>query len=458
VTRVRELDGIRQFLTSSTLTTLLDLTFSGLFIGMMWFYSPWLTLVVLGSLPCYALLSWLVTPALRARLADRFERSAGNHAFLVETVSGIETVKGMAVTPQLQRRWEEQLAGLVSASFRSGQLGNMAGQCAGLINKVATVLVIWLGARLVINGELSVGQLIAFNMLAMRVSGPALRIVQLWQEFQQAGLSVRRLGDLMNVPREPGRDAARLHPPQLRGALRFDGVHFRYRANGPDILVGLSLNIAPGEVVGIVGRSGSGKSTLARLLLRLYTPSAGRIRVDGLDLAVVDPEWLRRRIGVVGQDARLFDRSVRENIALVDPAMPVEQVIRAAKLAGAHSFIGDLPDGYETRVGEQGVCLSGGQRQRIAIARALATEPDLLILDEATSALDYESERLVRDNLREIRKGRTVIIIAHRLSALRDADRILVLDQGRVIEEGRHDALLLQGGSYAKLHACQAAV
>ena len=458
VSRVREIDGIRQFLTSSTLTTVTDLAFSGLFLALMWYYSPTLTLVVLATLPGYALLSWLVTPALRARLAERFERGADNHAFLVETLSGVETLKGMSVGPQFQRRWEEQLAGHVRATFRATHLGTLAGQAAGLINKIGTVLIIWLGARLVIEGQLTVGQLIAFNMLAMRVSGPTLRIVQLWQEFQQAGLSLRRLGDLMNAPAEPGHDASRLHPQRLRGEWVLDRVRFRYRPEGPDVLDGLDLRIEPGEVIGIVGHSGSGKSTLARLLLRLYTPTGGRIRVDGLDLAVVDPDWLRRRIGVVSQDARLFNRSVRENIALADPALPLEHVIEAARLAGAHEFIGELPDGYETQIGEHGISLSGGQRQRIAIARALATNPDLLILDEATSALDYESERMVRDNLAAICRNRTVIIIAHRLSALRGADRILVLENGRVVEQGGHEELIETGGRYAALHACQAAM
>ena len=458
VSRVRELDGIRQFLTSSTLTTLIDLAFIGLFLALMWYYSAALTLVVAATLPCYALLSWLVTPTLRRRLAERFESGADNHAFLVESVSGIETLKSMAVGPQLQRRWEEQLAGHVRASFRASHLGALAGQAAGLVNKIGTVAIVWLGARLVIDGQLSVGQLIAFNMLALRVSGPTLRTVQLWQEFQQAGLSLRRLGDLMNAPAERGHDTHRLHPPRLRGELELERVRFRYRPEGPDVLHDVDLRVEPGEVVGIVGRSGSGKSTLARLLLRLYTPSGGRIRLDGLDLSVVDPEWLRRRIGVVGQEARLFNRTVRENIALCDPGMPIDRVIEVARLAGAHEFIGELPDGYETQLGEHGVCLSGGQRQRIAIARALCSDPDLLILDEATSALDYESERLVRANLADICRSRTVVIIAHRLSALRDADRILVLEEGRIVEQGAHADLLRNGGRYAELHACQAAM
>ncbi len=458
VSRVRELDGIRQFLTSSTLITLIDLAFVGLFLTLMWYYSPALTLVVTATLPCYALLSWLATPALRERLAERFERGADNHAFLVECVSGIETLKTMAVGPQLQRRWEEQLAALVRATFRATHLAALAGQVAGLVNKVGTVVIIWLGARLVIDGQLSVGQLIAFNMLALRVSGPTLRVVQLWQEFQQAGLSLKRLGDLMNMPGERGLDSHRLHPPRLRGELHLERLCFRYRPEGPDVLHDVDLRVAPGEVVGIVGRSGSGKSTLARLLLRLHTPSGGRIRLDGLDLSVVDPDWLRRRIGVVGQDAKLFDGTVRENIALADPGMPVDRVIEAARLAGAHDFIGELPEGYETPIGEHGVCLSGGQRQRIAIARALCTGPDLLILDEATSALDYESERMVRNNLAAICQGRTVVIIAHRLSALRGADRILVMEEGRIVEQGAHAELLRIGGRYAELHACQAAM
>jgi len=456
VARVRELENIRQFLTSSALTVLLDVSFSGLFIAVMWLYSPVLTLAVLALLPGYVLLSVLVTPRLRAQIAERFDRGADNHSFLVETVAGIETIKSMAVAPQLQKRWEEQLAAYVATTFRTAQLGNLAGQGAALLNKLGIVLILWLGARLVMNGELSVGQLIAFNMLASRVNGPMLRLVQLWQEFQQAGLSVRRLGDILNTPMEPGHDTQRLHPPRLRGRIELTDLRFRYRPDGPDVLDGITLEIAAGTVVGIVGRSGSGKSTLARLLLRLHAPTGGRVKLDGLDLSVLDPEWLRRRIGVVPQEARLFNRTVRENIALAAPGLPTEQVIRAAQLAGAHEFIGELPDGYDTPIGEHGAWLSGGQRQRLAIARALITNPDVLILDEATSALDYESERIVRDNLAAICRGRTVIIIAHRLSSVRHADRIVVLDRGKIVEQGDHGDLLRQDGQYARLHACQA--
>ncbi|HHO68157.1 MAG TPA: ATP-binding cassette domain-containing protein, partial [Gammaproteobacteria bacterium] len=396
------------------------------------------------------------TPLLRARVNEKFNRGAENQAFLVETVNGIETLKAMAVEPQMQRRWEEQLAGYVQAGFRATQLGNIAGQTAGLIDKVMVVGILWVGARAVIAGDLSVGQLIAFNMLAARVSGPVLRLVQLWQDFQQAGVSVQRLGDILNTPTEPGHDQSRLSLPDIRGGIRFDAVSFRYRPEGPDVLNELSLSITPGEVLGVVGHSGSGKSTLTRLIQRLYVPGCGRVLIDGVDIARVDTAWLRRRIGVVLQDSMLFNRTVRENIALADPALPMASVIHAATLAGAHDFILEMPQGYDTPVGEHGASLSGGQRQRIAIARALVTDPRILIFDEATSALDYESERVIQHNMAAICKGRTVIIIAHRLSTVRGAQRILVLERGRLVEQGSHAELIERNGRYARLHALQA--
>jgi len=458
VARVRELDTVRQFMTSASLTLLLDLGFSLLFLVVMWFYSPSLTLAVVAILPGYVLLSVFVTPPLRRRVAERFDRGADNHAFLVEAVSGIEVIKGIAAVPQWQRRWEAQLAAYVQATFKAANLSNIAGQCAAFLNRLTVLVILWLGARLVIDGALSVGQLVAFNMLAARVNGPVLRLVQTWQEFQQAALSVRRLGDILHAPAESGHDRQRSNPARLHGKIQFDRVHFRYRPDAHDVIDGLSLEVRSGEVLGIVGRSGSGKSTLARLLLQFHSPTGGAIRIDGRDLSVFDPDWLRRHIGVVPQEARLFNRSVRENIALAAPGMPLERIVRAARLAGAEEFIDTLPDGYDTQIGEEGAFLSGGQRQRLAIARALVTNPDLLILDEATSALDYESEAIVRDNLARICKGRTVIIIAHRLSAIQRADRVVVIEKGRVVEQGDHRQLLDHGGHYARLHACQAAV
>ena len=455
VARVRELETIRNFMTGSGLTVVIDLFFTVVFFAVMYYYSPTLTWIVWGAIPFYVLLSLFVTPVLRRRLDEKFARGAENQAFLVESVTGVETLKSMAVEPQMQRRWEEQLAAYVNASFKTAHLGNIASQSAGLINKVTTVLILWVGATLVMKNDLSVGQLIAFNMLAGRVSGPILRLVQLWQDFQQAGISVQRLGDILNTPPEPGYNPGRATLPSLQGEVRFEQVSFRYAPDRPRVLDAIDLQIRPGEVIGIVGRSGSGKSTLTKLVQRLYIPESGRVLIDGVDLALVEPAWLRRQVGVVLQENTLFNRTVRENIALANPALPMEPVIQAAKLAGAHEFILELAEGYDTLVGEQGRTLSGGQRQRIAIARALISNPRILIFDEATSALDYESERIIQDNMQAIAKGRTVFIIAHRLSAVRRADRIIVIEQGHVVEQGSHDSLLRQGGHYARLHAFQ---
>ena len=351
VARVRELDTIRNFITGTALTLVIDLLFVFVFLAVMWYYSPTLTWVVLATIPAYVLLSIFITPILRHRLNDKFKHGAANTAFLTESITGISTVKSMAVEPQMQRRLEDHLSSYVHASFRSQNLGNIANQIAGLINKLMTLGIIWWGAHLVIAGDLSVGQLVAFNMLAGRVSGPVLKLVQLWQDFQQAGLSIARLGDILNTPREPGFNPTRSRLPSLQGAVTFEHVHFRYRIDGSLILQDINLHIKPGEVLGIVGRSGSGKSTITKLIQRLYIPESGRVWVDGVDLAMVDTVWLRRHIGVVLQENFLFNRSIRENIALVDPALPMERVIEAANLAGAHEFIVELPEGYDTLVG-----------------------------------------------------------------------------------------------------------
>jgi subfamily B ATP-binding cassette protein HlyB/CyaB len=455
VARVRELDSIRRFITGSALTLVIDLLFTVVFFAVMYLYSPLLTLIVLGTIPLYALLAFLVTPVLRARLHEKFNRGAENQAFLVESVSGVQTLKAAAVEPQSQRRWEEQLAGYVRSSFKAANLGNIANQGASFINKLTVLLILWIGARLVISGDLSVGQLVAFNMLAARISSPILRLVQLWQDFQQAGISVQRLGDILNAKPEPAYRPGRASLPDLQGRVTFEHVSFRYRPDGPEVLRDVSLHVPAGKVIGIVGRSGSGKSTLTKLIQRLYVPQSGRVLVDGVDLAMVDTVWLRRHIGVVLQENFLFNRSIRENIALSDPALPMERVVQAAKLAGAHDFILELPEGYDTVVEEHGSNLSGGQRQRLAIARALITNPRILILDEATSALDYESEHIIHQNMRYICKGRTVFIIAHRLSAVRHADHIIVIDKGQIIEGGTHSELMAHNGYYQRLYQHQ---
>ncbi|WP_165861683.1 type I secretion system permease/ATPase [Pseudomonas sp. GL93] len=455
VARVQELENIRSFLTGNAITLVLDVMFSVVFIAVMFYYSAWLTLIVVLSLPLYVLVSALITPVLRARLQDSFSRGAENQAFLVETVNGIDTVKSMAVEPQAIRKWENQIAAYVAAGFKTQNLSMIANESVGLIGKLVTVATLWMGARLVIDGSLTVGQLIAFNMLAGRVSQPIIRLAQLWTSFQQTGVSVQRLGDILNTRTELSQ-ADRSALPPLKGHIEFDQVHFRYRTDGSEVLRGISVKIMAGEVIGVVGRSGSGKSTLTRLLQRLYVPERGRVLVDGMDLALADVSSLRRQIGVVLQDNMLFNRSIRENIALADPGTPLEAVMHAAQMAGAHEFILELPEGYDTIVGEHGASLSGGQRQRVAIARALIGNPRILIFDEATSALDYESERIIQQNMQSICKGRTVIIIAHRLSAVRDANRILVIDRGQIVEQGTHTELLAhQAGHYSRLHRMQ---
>lgn len=455
VARVRELEHIRQFLTSNSVTVLLDLLFTIVFLGVMWWYSPVLTMIVIGSLPLYALLSIVITPIIRARLNDKFNRGAENQSFLVEAISGIQTVKALAVEPPLQRRWDEQLAGYVATSFRAASLIMVTGQIASFIQKATTIAVLWLGAYQVIDGVLSIGQLIAFNMLAAQVTGPLLRLVNLWQEFQQVGISVQRLGDVLNTRPEPSYNPNRTTLARVNGHVAFEEVTFRYRPDTAAALRAVSFVVQPGQVIGIVGRSGSGKSTLAKLLQRLYVPERGRVLVDGVDLAQIDPAWLRRQVGVVLQENFLFNGSVRDNIALTDPGIPMERVLRAAQLAGAQEFILDLPEGYDTAVGEHGCTLSGGQRQRLAIARALVADPRILIFDEATSALDYESEAIIQQNLAQISTGRTVFIIAHRLTTVRLASRIYVMDKGEIVEDGSHDELVKQNGAYARLYKHQ---
>jgi ATP-binding cassette, subfamily B, bacterial HlyB/CyaB len=458
VAHVRELENIRTFLTGSALTLVIDLIFTFVFIAVMFAYSQFLTWIVLGAFPLYIGLSAGVTPLFRRRLDEKFRRGAENQAFLVESVTGVETLKAMAVEPQMQRRWEEQLAGYVAASFRVMNLGNVASQIVQWINRLVIAATLYFGAKLVIAGDLTVGELVAFNMLAGRVSSPVLRLAQVWQDFHQARLSVARLGDILNATPEPAYNPARAALPAIRGNIEFSHVTFRYRLDEPAVLHDVNFSIPAGQVVGVVGPSGSGKSTLAKLIQRLYAHESGRILIDGIDLAMVDTSWLRRQTGVVLQENVLFNCSVRDNIALSDPAMPIEQVIAAATLAGAHEFILELPEGYDSIVGERGSSLSGGQRQRIAIARALVTDPRILIFDEATSALDYESERIIQQNMQQIARGRTVFIIAHRLSTVRHADRIITIDRGRLVEDGTHDHLLKTGGRYASLHRLQAGI
>lgn len=455
VARVKELDTIREFITGTSLTVLLDILFSGIFITLMFFYSPLLTWIVLGSIPCFIILSIIVTPTLRKRLEEKFQRSAENQAFLVESITGAETIKSMAVEPSMRNQWDERLAEYVKTSFKSTNLNNIYSQVASFINKITSLLTLYFGALAVVTGDMTVGQFIAFNMLAQRVSGPIMRLVNVWQDFQQARISLNRLGDILNLPTEPGYNPNRASLPSLEGAVKFESVVFRYDPKESPVINSISFNVNAGDVIGVVGHSGSGKSTLTKLIQRLYVPEVGKVLIDNIDLSQVDPSWLRQNIGVVLQENFLFNRSIRDNIALAEGGASIERVVQSAKLAGAHEFISRLPNGYDTPVGEQGSSLSGGQKQRIAIARALLTKPKILIFDEATSALDYESESIIQNNMQQIAHGRTVFIIAHRLSAVRQSDKIFVIDKGQLVENGDHNSLIKYGGIYAHLFGIQ---
>lgn len=455
IARVRQMDPIRNFLTGHALLSLVDSFFVFIYIAILLFYSVHLTAVVLLAILLMAISTALFRPALRARLEEKFDSGANSQAFLVETVTGVETVKAMALEANMSQRWERLLAKYVTAAYQADWLNGIASGIARTLQNLTILAILWFGAGLVLNGTMMVGALIAFQMLASRAMAPMLRVTSLWQQFQQIGISVRRLGDLMDAPVEPVLDPGKSSLPMLRGSVRFEHVSFRYHAESPRIIEDVSFDITESTTVGIVGRSGSGKSTLAKLIQRLYVPESGRVLVDGYDLLQVDPGWLRRQIGVVPQESFLFGGSIRENISVRFPGASISSVIDAARLAGAHDFIAELSQGYDTQVGERGVTLSGGQRQRIAIARALITNPRIIIFDEATSALDYESERIIQKNLSAICKGRTVFLIAHRISMLRNADRILVMDRGKLVEQGSHSDLIKLKGLYEYLYSQQ---
>ena len=455
VARVRELETIRTFMTGQGLFSALDLVFTTVLIAVLIAYSWQLSLIVVGVIPLYALIAAVVRPVLQARVREKFDTGAVSQQFLVESVVGIQTIKASATEPLVQSQWEERLAAYVKTSFAATLVGAIGQNGVQYLSRVTTALLMLFGAKAVIDGDMSIGALIAFNMIAAQVTQPVLRLSQVWQDFQQVQVSVERLGDILNAPPE-ARVASHTVLPPPQGRIEFRDVTFRYRPGSADVMRNVSVEVSPGEVIGIVGPSGSGKSTLTKLIQKLYLPQDGQILLDGADLSQLDPSWLRSNIGVVLQDNLLFNRSIHDNIAFANPAMTRARVIAVAKLAGADEFIGRMPLGYDTMVEERGANFSGGQRQRIAIARALATNPPILIFDEATSALDYESERMIQANMRQIARNRTVIIIAHRLAAVRACDRIIGMREGRIVEVGRHDDLIARdGGLYRKLWMLQ---
>jgi len=454
IARVRELDQIRDFIANKSVSVILDVLFSGVFVAVMFLYSVKLTIIVLMFVSIIGLIYFFITPQLRKRLEEKFQMGAQSNAYLVEAVTGVQTVKSLALEGSMQRKWEDYLARYVNAGFNLSNLSNILGGISGMLQKLMTIAMLYVGVGLVLEGQLTVGQLIAFQMFANQFSGPVLRLVNLWNEFQQTLLSVDRLADILNSPTEQRNEKA-ITLPTLKGNVRFENITFSYGPDKPAVLNGISAEFKAGQSIGLVGRSGSGKSTITKLIQRLYVPTSGTIYIDDVDIRHMNPKWLRNNIGVVLQENYLFSGTIRENIALARPDAPMEQIISVSKIAGAHEFISELPEGYDTVVEERGASLSGGQRQRIAIARALLINPKILIFDEATSALDYESEKIIQNNLEKIKAGRTMFIVAHRLSTVKDCDTILVLDHGKVVEQGSHEELMKRRGYYYKLYTQQ---
>jgi HlyB family type I secretion system ABC transporter len=455
-TRINELENIRQFLTGTALTLVLDAVFSVIYIVVMLFYSWLLTLVALATVPLFVILAVVASPLIRNQLRVKAERNAETQSYLVEVLSGIQTVKAQNMELRGRWQWQQRYARYVSAGFKTVLTSTTAGSASNFLNQVSGLLVLWVGAYLVLDQKMTLGQLIAFRIIAGYVTGPLLRLAQSWQSFQEVGLSIERLSDIVDAAPEANEiDRQNIPMPPIVGHVRFDEVLFRFGSSGPYQLNGVSLDFEAGSFVGIVGQSGSGKSTAMKLLPRLYELESGRIVIDGYDIAKVELYSLRQQVGIVPQDTLLFDGTVQENIALTCPNASSDEIIYAAKVAAAHEFIMGLPNGYNTRVGERGSALSGGQRQRIAIARTVLQNPNLLILDEATSALDYDSERQVCLNLAEVFHDRTVFFITHRLSTIKNADVILLMDKGSAVEMGTHDELMALRGRYFCLYQQQ---
>lgn len=455
VARVRELDSIRNFLTGTPLSALIDLVFIFVYIVVLFFYSVPLTWIVIASIPVFALVSLIVTPLFKKRLDEKFNAGAETQSYLVETISGVQTIKSYALEPKLEKKWGDLQADYVKAGYRTAMVASAANMLSQFIQKMFDLIILVAGAYAVMKGNFTVGQLVAFRMLAGRVSGPVLRFVQLWQEYQQASLSVKRIGDIFNSVPEP-KPGSNISLPAILGNIKFENVVFRYQMDTPEVIKKVSFEIKEGDIVGIVGRSDSGKSTISKLIQRLYIPESGKILIDGIDISLVDPSWLRTQIGVVLQENFMFNGTISENISIHCKNVSMDKIIMAAKTAGADDFIMKMQNGYDTVIGERGVGLSGGQKQRIAIARAILNNPRILLLDEATSALDYESESIIQNNLKDICRGRTVIIIAHRLSTLKDADKIMVVDNGEIAEYDTPVNLLNKKGLYWHLHKQQA--
>lgn len=454
-TRVNELEKIRQFLTGTALTVVLDAVFSVVYIAVMVLYSPLLTAVSLGIIPVFVVLTLVFSPTIRRQLRVKAERNAETQSYLVEILTGIQTVKAQNIELRSRWQWQERYSRYVSTGFKTVITSTLAGSASSFLNKLSRILIIGMGAYLVLDSRLTLGQLIAFRIISGYVTSPIMRLAQLWQNFQETALSLERLADIVDHPEEAEEDRNNIPMPAIQGKVKYENVAFRFKKTGPLQLNGVTLEVEPGTFTAVVGQSGAGKSTLTKLLSRLYEPEGGRILVDGYDINRVELYSLRRQIGVVPQETLLFEGSVMENIALTNPDATTEEIIGAAQIAAAHEFIMSLPNGYNTRVGERGSALSGGQRQRIAIARTILQQPAMLVMDEATSALDYNTEREVSRNLKEALRGRTVFFITHRLGTIKNADVILMMDQGSIVEQGTHEELMEMKGRYFYLYQQQ---
>ncbi len=454
IARVRELDQIREFIANKSVTVILDVLFSFIFVIMMFMYSVKLTLIAIGYVFIIGILYFFITPELRRRLEEKFQMGAQSNSYLVESVTGMQTVKSLAIEGSMQKKWEGHLSSYVESGFKLTNLSNTLSSLSTLLQKLMTLSILYFGVGLVIGQKLTVGQLIAFQMFANQFSNPILSLVGLWNEFQQTLLSVDRLGDILNSPTENINKKA-ITLQKVEGNIRFENVSFKYNPNTPQVLNRFTLEVKSGESIGLVGRSGSGKSTLTKLIQRLYIANEGAIYIDGIDIRHMNPSWLRQNIGVVLQDNYLFSGSIKENIEFALPGSSMTNIIKVAKIAGADEFITELPEGYDTIVGERGSSLSGGQKQRIAIARALLSNPKVLIFDEATSALDYESEKIIQNNMNMIKHGRTMFIVAHRLSTVKQCSKIVVMDKGNIVEIGTHDELMNKKAYYYNLYIKQ---
>lgn len=452
--RFQENQTIRAFLTESTVTTALNLLMVFIYFSIMFVYNVKLTLLLIAFVIPIAALTVVATPRLKTYARDVFTASTDAKAYLMETLGGAETVKGMGIERPVRLRWERKYAKALDRQYQAQSFHILVGLVSQLLNAATTIAVLWVGATLVLERELTIGQLIAFNAFMGSVLAPLMGLVALWGQLNDAGVAMERLGDVLDLePEQKPQDVlSRVMLPDLQGEISLDGVYFRYGGDEtPYVLENISLHIRPGEMVAVVGRSGSGKTTLAKLLVGFYKPTEGAMMVDGYDLNVVDTEFFRAQVGYVMQTNLLFSGTIAENIACGDDSPDRRRIEEVAKMADAHAFIARLPLGYEQVVGERGIGLSGGQIQRLCIARALYHDPRLLVFDEATSALDTQSESNILANMQDILRGRTAVIIAHRLSTIMQADKILVLYEGAIVEQGRHEELLARRGMYYQL-------